>query len=546
MYLNPLTDCSYLNHKRLITYIAKPRAILFGVTSLISLTVYLLTLAPTITWRNSSVDSGDFATAVAVGGVPHPPGYPTYLLLGEIFKYLPFGEIAYRLNLLSATCAAVAIGLLGLIIYETLTAARERSAPGKLSLLKNQNFIWLCAVSASLTLAFSSTLWSQAVITEVYALNVFFAASLFYIALRVKNSNAHWLGPLLFLLLGLSLGNHFSIGLMFPLIFWLLFRVKWHRRLIASAFLAFGLGLSIYLIIPLRAASAPPVNWGAASTWSNFWWLVSARPYRQFLFTLPWELVPARSISELTLLTESFIWWGVPVGLLGFQRLVRLDRSLAYVSLLTFLLFSVYSIGYNTTDSYVYLLPALLIFAVWIGWGLDDLSHGLQNLTISKMRYIHLASWGLIILPLLSLFLNFSEQNLSNDDEAYVYAQKSLQLVADNAIIITNEDPNTFALWYGSYGLAWRPDVATININLLTYAWYRQVLNQTHPHVRLPDPNHGPTTTLSALIDLNLATTPIYLATRQPLDLTGYDLEPLDHLQRVVKLSKIANKTLNP
>lgn len=534
-----------MNYQKLAASITRSRASLFGVSILFSFIIYLLTLAPTITWRNASFDSGDFATAVAVGGVPHPPGYPTYLILGDIFKHLPFGDIAYRLNLLSATCAALSVGLLGLIIYETLKRVGEHSIQGKDGHFQNQNVTWLCALSASLTFAFSSTFWPQTVVTEVHALNVFFVAVLFYLALTAKQANVHWLVPLLFFLMGLSLGNHLSVILMFPLTLWLLLGVKWPWRLVAKAFLAFGLGLSVYLIIPIRAATAPPVNWGMASTWPNFWWLVSASPYRKFVFSLPGELIPLRAAAELKLLAEGFIWWGIPVGLLGLQRLVRLNRSLAFASLLTFLFFSIYSIGYNTTDSHTYLLPALLIFAVWIGWGLYDLSEALQNLAVLKPGYARLVSWVLILLPALSLFLNFSDQNLRNNDEAYIYARKSLQVVADNAIIITNDDPGTFALWYGSYGLAWRPDVATINLNLLPYSWYRQSLSQTHPQLRLTDINEEPITTLPALIRQNLATTPIYLATRQPLDLTGYQLEAVDHLQRVVNFSQAVPSNLN-
>ena len=74
---------------------------LFLIVGLLPLIIYIYTLAPTITWRNDGADNGDFATAVAVEGVPHPPGYPTYLILGEAFKLLPFGDIAYRLNLLA-------------------------------------------------------------------------------------------------------------------------------------------------------------------------------------------------------------------------------------------------------------------------------------------------------------------------------------------------------------------------------------------------------------------------------------------------------------
>jgi hypothetical protein len=139
-------------------------------------------------------------------------------------------------------------------------------------------------------------------------------------------------------------------------------KARWQWRLVVAAFLAFCVGLAIYSIIPIRAATLPPINWGMATTWPNFLWLVSAEPYHQFLFTLPWKFVPTRIVTDLRLFTQAFVGWGLPVGFFGFQRLVRLHRSLAYTSLLTFLLISIYAIGYNTTDSYVYLLPAFLIF----------------------------------------------------------------------------------------------------------------------------------------------------------------------------------------
>ena len=91
------------------------------VLCLLTFLVYWLSLAPTITWQHDGADSGDLATAVAVGGVPHPSGYPTYLVLAEFFRYLPFGEdVAYRLNLMSAVCGSIAAGLLSLAAGRSL------------------------------------------------------------------------------------------------------------------------------------------------------------------------------------------------------------------------------------------------------------------------------------------------------------------------------------------------------------------------------------------------------------------------------------------
>jgi len=134
--------------------------------------------------------------------------------------------------------------------------------------------------------------------------------------------------------------------------------------------------------------------------------------------------------------------------------------------------------------------------------------------------------------------LNFSEQNISRDDEAYDYARQSLQIVAPGAVIVTDDDPHTFALWYGRYALNWRPDVAIVNINLLPYTWYQQTLQYTHPNLQLSNQAGQPLTTLPTFVEQNLSSTPIYLTTLQPPStLINYNLEPVKHLQRVVSLA---------
>ena len=65
-------------------------------------TLYLATLAPGISWANSGVDGGDYLSALNTGGIPHPTGYPTYLLLAKVIYLVPFGSLAFRGNLFSA------------------------------------------------------------------------------------------------------------------------------------------------------------------------------------------------------------------------------------------------------------------------------------------------------------------------------------------------------------------------------------------------------------------------------------------------------------
>lgn len=61
---------------------------------------YSLSIAPGLTWVQYSADGGDLISAAATSGVPHPSGYPLYLILARGFQLLPVGELAFRTNLL--------------------------------------------------------------------------------------------------------------------------------------------------------------------------------------------------------------------------------------------------------------------------------------------------------------------------------------------------------------------------------------------------------------------------------------------------------------
>ena len=52
-------------------------------------------------------DSGELVTAVYLLGIPHPTGYPLYVLLGKLWTIVvPLGSIAFRMSLFSSACAA--------------------------------------------------------------------------------------------------------------------------------------------------------------------------------------------------------------------------------------------------------------------------------------------------------------------------------------------------------------------------------------------------------------------------------------------------------
>ena len=152
------------------------------------------------------------------------------------------------------------------------------------------------ALTAGLTWATSPALWSQAVITEVYALNALAVMSALWLLWRwaesppdaqAAGSGWGWLAAAA-LVMGLGLGNHLSLALALPgMAVWL-----WAGRARLARFTLrqwlgllalFGLGLAAYVRLPLAAAADPPVNWGDPRTPARFWWLVSGRLYRDLV-----------------------------------------------------------------------------------------------------------------------------------------------------------------------------------------------------------------------------------------------------------------------
>jgi hypothetical protein len=146
----------------------------FAVASSLIFTVYLLTLAPDVTLENS----GEFATASMWAGVPNPPGHPLWTLLTWLFiQLVPVSTIAYRVGLASAVAAALACGVVAMIVSRGSRMIIEGMAGLKNIGSRPQNAI--CAVAgfvAATLLGFSGVVWSQAVIVQTYSLNLFLMA----------------------------------------------------------------------------------------------------------------------------------------------------------------------------------------------------------------------------------------------------------------------------------------------------------------------------------------------------------------------------------
>ncbi len=433
------------------------------------LAVYFFSLAPGLTWANSGSDGGDLIAASATGGVAHPTGYPTYLLLARLFQFLPIGSLAYRTNLLSALASALAAGMLCAL------ARRITSFPGRRSELAG----WITGMAYGL----APLVWSQSVITEVYALQGLGIVLALWCLMRPPGKSGDLL---LGMVLGLLLGVHLTSLLLFPAFIFLRTLPAasgLNRRAAGFALLrqlgGLGIGLLIFVTIPLEALHHPAVNWGDVVTPGRFWWLVSGQMYRDyFSVDLPGSLASLQTAAGY--LIQQAGPPGLVLGLIGLAGGFR-NSQVSGISAWMFAASLAFVVVYHTEDSFVYLIPATIAFALWIGRGSLLAVHRLS----SRMG-LFAGACLLVYLSGLALW-HWPQVSAAQDRRAETFAREAVTGLPRHAIVLARGDEGIFALWYEQYALRQRTDVAILAEDLLPFDWYRENLRAVYPGLKVPD-----------------------------------------------------------
>jgi len=253
---------------------------------------------------------------------------------------------------------------------------------------------------------------------------------------------------------------------------------------LGSWFSVLSIGALVYLYLPLRAAAHPPVNWGDPHDWAGFWWAVSGRPYRQLAFGVEPVSLRGRAAAWASLLGQQFGWAGLALGFVGLLYGARHDRRFIWLACALAALYSAFALGYDTSDSYTYLIPVYLIFAVWIGLGASAVLDGLAR---RRPRLAPLGAALLLAALLWRLPATAAQVDASADRRAIDFATRALAQAPAQAIVLTQSDRDTFALWYAHYALGQRPDLAVIAEPLLEFGWYRENLRSVYPALQAPD-----------------------------------------------------------
>ena len=426
-----------------------------------ALAAYVLTLAP----GPLGGDAGEFQAGARVWGLSHPTGYPLYMLLIKAWALLPIGSVAYRVNLLGAALAAATIGLL----YTTLRMVTERT---------------LASAVAALVLAFSPLFWSQALIADKYALNVFLVTVVLWAAVRWAQEPGRRRLCLLALAYGLSLTHHRTMLLFSPAVVGFVLWVEpgtWRSRRNWPSLLYFLLPLGLYLYLPLTRALGQPL--------SN-WWPSTVGEWLSYLLARGHLGESQTSVGPLSerlafygaMLVQQFTICGLLLAAIGGLRLAFRRRSLLFLTLVSLVLQAFSSSAYyKDPRNQAFFLPSFLIVALWLGVGgaaiLDWLAQRLARWPEARPWLITAIGLLLCVLPTFLLLRTYPQmyrrhrqdrpldvwrQDLMSGEQAARLALGGLPHVAPGGIIVCDWEQAT-PLQYYQLVEGLRPDVQVIH-----------------------------------------------------------------------------------
>jgi hypothetical protein len=441
-----------------------------GSLFLLTFLVYLRTLAPGV----YGFDSAELATGVFSQGVVHPPGYPLYLLIGKLFTFLPFRDVAYRLNLMSAVFASVTV----LILYWTIE-----------NIVQNSFAAW----AAAFLFAFSNYFWQMALVAEVYTpLTAFLAADLLLVSLWRKTGFTRYLLAFSFLY-GLTLTMHTSGILLAPAFTWLILKTplwkKSYWSLVGVMFVLFLTGLSPYFYLSLRAAIHPAIDYSRIysvdlTTPSGLWWMVSGQAYSFFVFGYSLNDIPAELLRFASYLWRNYLGLGVILGLVGIHWLWRKSPDWLIGLLLAFAANALFFVNYRVMDKDTMFLPAYVVWAVFVAGGFtaaDSLLKRFRARGLVDARMGKLAGTLPILFILLGLGLNWRWVDMSQTDGYSLFAREMMSETAPDSMIIASWS-SAVVLEYYQVVDGQRPDLVIFNRSRYRVARYYEFWRRGVPN----------------------------------------------------------------
>jgi hypothetical protein len=403
--------------------------------SLFVFSLYVATLAPTVLHYEQPIllDSAMLQVQAIVLGIPGGTGSPSWVMLTHLFTYLPVGDPAYRTNLASAVYSAAAVGLVyvaGFLLTRRVVAA---------------------AVGA-LAFGVGTTLWSQAVIAEVYPLNALLVMAPVVSLLLWRDTRKDRYLLLTCFLTGLALTNHITSGLVIPAAFLFVGLVDWRKlvewRLALKGASLFALGLLPYLYLPIRASMEPALNEWNPTNFERFWYLVSGGDHHVNSFAFGPAELPGRFAIYADYLLQNFHWSLVMVAVAGMALLVKRDGSAAALVFFLWAGWTFHAIEYNIFDFNLYFITTFAMVALMVASGVSGVFEAVSGLFAGSPAARVAAGIGLAALLLVPVGVKAGPAYAENDRSEDYRGREIVETVAEKAEPDATVLHHRSSLWY--------------------------------------------------------------------------------------------------
>jgi|GEM_PF-5189774 len=452
-----------LGLKPLISPVSPPPRGLGLLVFMVPFCVYFNTMAPTV----YGLDSAELATGACTLGIIHSPGAPLFLLVGRLFCYLPFGDVGWRVNLVSVMAGS----LTAFFVYAAMSRVTGR--------------IWIGVVTAWL-LAASYYVWVWTLVAELYAPHLCIVSALLWLVVKWRDTGRSGFLWSAGALAGLGMGNHTAIVLIGPGLAWLVLTSnpmlsRKLSRLLGPSLAAVAGFLAVFLYIPIRHAAHPAmdyvrdyfpeVNLLSLRGWI---WMIRGGMFESLFFSVPLadigghlRRLAVQVLANYGALAAALALLGAMAALAGAQE----HRHFAVACLLLFVFHAGFYLAYGALDAEWMYSVCYLVLALFFGLGMTALAEH-----VSSANLLTLLS-GVLVLRL--VWFNVPYVNLSGDRSARVTGETILAALEPYAVFVGMWE-HVPILEYLQIVEQRRPDVRLVNGVFVGPSGVQQIAHAAH------------------------------------------------------------------
>jgi len=386
-------------------------------------------------------DSPELAASAYGWGISHPPGYPLWTLLAHLAGSIPLGCPAFRTNLVSLFPTALATAALGFLLA-------RRTGGGALG-------EWV-GYGTAFFIGTGPLFLDQATGTEVYGLHGLILTGLLALTLEISSERFY----AVMFLVGLGVAHHHLLLLFLPAIGWAYRDFLRRPSFLLRGMSLVGLGLSLYLLLPIRALAHPAADWSRPDTWTQFWSHVSRNQYGgdlqsgAFLHALWNALFFWKDIlRDGWFLAGILASWGIWTRRKAWRGEIPIALGLAGLGLGLPLLLRVHPDPQNNSVMEAFFPPMMIWGSPWVAVGLQGLSARMSRPWVRTVGALLLT--GLLAARVGSaLFVSSQSRNLACED----MGRNFLLNLPRGAALYSEGDTATFPLAYLKQVMGLRPD----------------------------------------------------------------------------------------